>query len=65
MNRKKNKEYLIAWFRTNSMPLLLDKLEESIDESYIEGYNTVLNAAERVLSEEDYMKIVRKLEQEE
>lgn len=40
-------------------------ISEVADLGYCNGYNTVLDAAEKVLSEEDYFKIVKQLEKEE
>jgi hypothetical protein len=65
MNRKENKEYLIPKIKGEFMEDLCNRIEEYLDFSYINGYNTALIAAEKVLSEEDYMKIVKKLEEEE
>lgn len=39
-------------------------ISEVADLGYCNGYNTVLDAAEKVLSEEDYFKIVKQLEKE-
>ena len=39
-------------------------ISEVADLDYCNGYNTVLDAAEKVLSEEDYFKIVKQLEKE-
>lgn len=41
----------------------LSSLENVIDCGYCYGYNIVLEAAENVLSNEDYWKIVNKLEE--
>lgn len=38
-------------------------IKEAVDGGYCYGYNTVLNAASEVLSKEDYMKIVNKIEE--
>ena len=40
-------------------------IREIADLAYCNGYNTVLDAAEKVLSNEDYFKIVKQLEKEE
>nr|DAU49672.1 MAG TPA: hypothetical protein [Caudoviricetes sp.] len=40
-------------------------ISEIADLAYCNGCNTVLDAAEKVLSEEDYFKIVKQLEKEE
>ena len=40
-------------------------ISEVADLAYCNGYNSVLIAAEKVLSEEDYFKIVKQLEKEE
>lgn len=40
-------------------------ISEVADLGYCNGYNTVLDAAEKVLSKEDYFKIVKQLEKEE
>lgn len=40
-------------------------ISEIADLAYCNGYNTVLDAAEKVLSNEDYFKIVKQLEKEE
>lgn len=40
-------------------------ISEVADLGYCNGYNTVLDAAEKVLSKEDYSKIVKQLEKEE
>jgi hypothetical protein len=39
-------------------------ISEVADLGYCNGYNTVLDAAEKVLSEEDYFKVVKQLEKE-
>lgn len=39
-------------------------ISEVADLGYCNRYNTVLDAAEKVLSEEDYFKIVKQLEKE-
>jgi len=40
-------------------------ISEVADLAYCNGYNAVLIVAEEVLSEEDYFKIVKRLEKEE
>ena len=40
-------------------------ISEIADLAYCNGCNTVLDAAEKVLSVEDYFKIVKQLEKEE
>ena len=40
---------------------LEERLKEGIDYGYVQGYNTVLEAAEAALSPEDYRKIVKYL----
>lgn len=39
-------------------------ISDIVDLDYCNGYNTVLDAAEKVLSNEDYFKIVSQLEKE-
>ena len=39
-----------------------DLLKDAVDVGYCEGYNTVLEAAEEVLSKDDYWKIVKRLQ---
>ena len=41
----------------------LSAIENVVDGAYCYGYNTVLEAAEQVLSQEDYWKIVNKIEE--
>lgn len=40
-------------------------ISDIVDLAYCNGYNTVLDAAEKVLSNEDYFKIVSQLEKED
>ena len=42
--------------------VMKDLLKDAVDAGYCEGYNTVLEAAEEVLSKEDYWKIVNRLQ---
>lgn len=64
-NRQENKEF---WSNELYKKLELDKkttdlLSYTLDAGYCEGYNTVLDAAEKVLSSEDYWKIVNYLDE--
>lgn len=64
-NRQENKEF---WSNELYKKLELDKkttdlLSYTLDVGYCEGYNTVLDAAEKVLSSEDYWKIVNYLDE--
>lgn len=66
MNRERNKstcrERLLK-LQENDINKLI--ISEIADLAYCNGYNTVLDAAEKVLSDEDYFKIVKQLEREE
>lgn len=66
MNRDNNKslcmERLLNLQQDHFNKLIIS---EVADLGYCNGYNTVLDAAEKVLSEEDYFKIVKQLEKEE
>lgn len=64
-NRQDNKKF---WTQELYKQLELDKkttelLSNALDTGYCEGYNTVLDAAEKVLSSEDYWKIVNYLDE--
>ncbi|MFK2531965.1 hypothetical protein ACIXOD_11325 [Bacteroides fragilis] len=65
MNRDNNKslcmERLLNLQQEHFNKLIIS---EVADLGYCNGYNTVLDAAEKVLSEEDYFKIVKQLEKE-
>jgi hypothetical protein len=64
MNRDHNKSlYMKRLLKLQHFNKLI--ISEVADLGYCNGYNTVLDAAEKVLSEEDYFKIVKQLEKEE
>ena len=49
-------------FIMNKLTTGFDRIaKEGVDAGYCEGYNTVLEAAEEVLSPEDYEKLVKHL----
>lgn len=64
-NRQDNKKF---WTQELYKQLELDKkttelLSNALDTGYCEGYNTVLDAADAVLSKDDYWKIVNYLDE--
>lgn len=64
MNRDHNKSlYMKRLLKLQHFNKLI--ISEVAYLGYCNGYNTVLDAAEKVLSEEDYFKIVKQLEKEE
>ena len=63
MNRGRNKSICrerLLKLQENDINKLI--ISEIADLAYCNGYNTVLDAAEKVLSNEDYFKIVKQLE---
>ena len=66
MNRELNKsrcrERLLKLQEDDINKLIISEI---VDLAYCNGYNTVLDAAEKVLSNEDYFKIVKQLEKED
>lgn len=66
MNRERNKSICrerLLKLQENDINKLI--ISEIADLAYCNGYNTVLDAAEKVLSNEDYFKIVKQLKKEE
>lgn len=62
LNKSRCRERLLKLQEDDINKLIISEIA---DLAYCNGYNTVLDAAEKVLSNEDYFKIVKQLEKEE
>lgn len=60
-NKKRCKENLIKLQEEHFNDRIISDI---VDLAYCNGYNAVLDAAENVLSNEDYFKVVKQLEEE-